>query len=149
MNLKLEKTKLSKFSISNDQDKELYSLEKKFSLFGSTVYIYDENKLQLAELKENIMSKTKYKIYINGSEFDSVSVSQKTPLDKYQLSNKKWTIAGDITYTDYKVLNEKEEEQMTMKCNLVDPNIWDINITTTETTLAIALAMTIFSIAKK
>lgn len=149
MNLKLEKTKLSKYSISNDQGKALYFLEKKHYLFGSTVYIYDENNLQLAELKENVMSKVKYKVYVNGSEIDNISICQKTPLEKYQLINKKWIISGDITYTDYIVKNEKEEVQMTMKCNLVDPDIWDINITTPETTLAIALVMTILSIAKK
>lgn len=149
MVLKLEKQKPAKYTISEESGKIMYICEKKISLLGNKIFIYDENNLQLAEIKEKALSKEKYIIYINGTEFDNVIVCQKTPLEKYQLTNKAWIIEGDITYTDYKVIDEKEQVAMTMKCNLIDTNIWDININTEEKLLASTIIMIILSIAKK
>ena len=149
MNCKLEKVSLNKYVLKDTNDKVLYNYTKNISLLGSNTLVYDENNLQLAEYKSVALSKTKYKIYLNGTEIDSVVLSEKTPLNKYQLSNKKWTIEGDITYTDYKVINEKSEIMLTVKCSMKDTNIWDVVINTDEKTLAATLILLIYSIAKK
>lgn len=149
MNLKLEKTNLTKYSIKDEKDQVIYTCEKKLFSLGDKILIYDENNLQLAEIKETPISKTKYKLYMNGSEIDQVIIQQKTPLESYILSNKKWLIAGDITYTDYKVTTENNDLILTMKCNLVDPDAWDITLNTTDKLLAVITIMTILSIAKK
>ena len=149
MKFKLEKISLNKYVLKNDQEKVVYNYKKNISSFGSKTFIYDENNLQLAELKGIMLSKIKYKIYINGTEFDNIVVTDKTPLEKYQLQNNKWIIEGDITYTDYKVVNEKNEILLTVKCDLVDTDIWDIDINTEEKVLAATLVMLIYTIAKK
>ena len=129
MELKLEKTKRNEYVIKNEKDKILYIIKKELPSVVDKYYIFDENQLQLAEIKQNLFGKTKYKLYMNGTVVDEVIISEKVPLKTYYLNNKKWSIKGDITYTNYIVTNNKEEQILEMNCNLaINPDNWQINI---------------------
>lgn len=145
MDLILTQDGLGKYIIKDNNEKVLYICKHK----GFNYYIYDENNLQLAEVKYNLFSKKKYKLYMNGTLIDEITSDNKTPKG-YTLLNKKWYISSDITYSDFNVKNEKDEIILSMKNDLSDdPKKWNINIAATDTLLAIINVVTILSISKK
>lgn len=150
MNFRLIRDSAGRYSIKDANDKTIYICKQKIFSLDGKYFIYDENNLQLAEIKQALFSKSMYKLYMNDALIDEVIVSEKIPLDKYLLKNKKWTISSDITFTTYEVTDEKKNIILTMECNLaLDPYVWDITINTTEKLLAIITAITILSISKK
>lgn len=145
MDLILIQDGLGKYVIKDQNEKILYMCKHK----GFNYYIFDENQLQLAEVKYNLFSKNKYKLYMNGTLIDEVKSDNKTPKE-YTLINKNWRISSDITYSEFHVTNEKQEVILSMKNDLSDdPNKWDINIMTSDKLFGIINVVTILSIAKK
>ena len=149
MELTLIKKGLTTYEIINKKQQPIYKVVKKLGLFNNTIEIYDEKKNNVAIIKESNFSKIKYKIYQKGLQTDSVSPLKSTSLEQYLLLSHKWKIVGDITYTDYKVMNERNDILISMKCTLVDPDIWNIDITTDNKNFAIITCMIIYFIAKK
>ena len=145
MDLILIQDGVGKYIIKDKNEKVLYICKHK----GFNYYIYDENELQLAEVKYNLFSKKKYKLYMNGTLVDEITSDNKTPKG-YTLLNKNWHISSDITYSDFAVKNEKEEIIVSMKNDLLDdPKKWTINISTSDKLFAIINVITILSISKK
>lgn len=149
MNFVLERVAPSStYTIKDEEGKIIYTCKKTLFSLGDKFIIYDENNIQLAELKQTILSRTKYKLYINGTIVDEVTLFKKTPLNKYQLINKEWYIEGDITYTNYFVLNKKGEKVIEMKYNL-PIDTWNIHLfQTKDKLLSILVILTILSIAQ-
>lgn len=150
MNLKLIRTLPNKYEIVDELGKVVYYCKTSALSLNRNYYIYDENKLQLAEIKCNSLSKIKYKLYIKGLLVDEVIISDKRPSRKYLLTHKNWTITENITFTEYNVEDSKGKTIISMNWNMIDdPYIWNITISSKEELMAIITAITCFSLSKK
>lgn len=149
MNLTLEQNSFSTYNIKDNNGRIIYICKKQLSISKHYI-IFDENNLQLAELKQTPFSRTLYDFYINGSVVDKLELHTKTPLKKYQLKYKKWLIGGDITYTNYTILNDRYDKVLDMKQESPkEPYTWKINLyEENDKLLAILTVLNVIAVAK-
>lgn len=150
MKLKISVTKeqgIELYIVRNETNDRVYVMRERLLFFKKELQLYDAHKKYIAEILVPF-GKKKYTFKENDRVIDEMQKVLSTNRTQYQLSESKWTLDVDITYTDYTISDENNEVIAEVKYNLPD-RAWLVNINKTKNiTLTMLLLLSIVSISQ-
>lgn len=150
MKLKISVTKeqgIELYIVRNETNDRVYVMRERHLFFKKELQLYDAHKKYIAEILVPF-GKKKYTFKENDRVIDEMQKVLNTNRTQYQLSESKWTLDVDITYTDYTISDENNEVIAEVKYNLPD-RAWLVNINKTKNiTLTMLLLLSIVSISQ-
>ena len=150
MKLKISVTKeqgIELYIVRNETNDRVYVMRERLLFFKKELQLYDAHKKYIAEILVPF-GKKKYTFKENDRVIDEMKKVLNTNRTQYQLSESKWTLDVDITYTDYTISDENNEVIAEVKYNLPD-RAWLVNINKTKNiTLTMLLLLSIVSISQ-
>lgn len=150
MKLKISVTKeqgIELYIVRNETNDRVYVMRERLLFFKKELQLYDAHKKYIAEILVPF-GKKKYTFKENDRVIDEMQKVLNTNRTQYQLSESKWTLDVDITYTDYTISDENNEVIAEVKYNLPD-RAWLVNINKTKNiTLTMLLLLSIVSISQ-
>ena len=150
MKLKISVTKeqgIELYIVRNETNDRVYVMRETHPFFKKELQLYDAHKKYIAEILVPF-GKKKYTFKENDRVIDEMKKVLNTNRTQYQLSESKWTLDVDITYTDYTISDENNEVIAEVKYNLPD-RAWLVNINKTKNiTLTMLLLLSIVSISQ-
>lgn len=150
MKLKISVTKeqgIELYIVRNETNDRVYVMRERLLFFKKELQLYDAHKKYIAEILVPF-GKKKYTFKENDRVIDEMQKVLSTNRTQYQLSESKWTLDVDITYTDYTISDENNEVIAEVKYNLPD-RTWLVNINKTKNiTLTMLLLLSIVSISQ-
>lgn len=150
MQLKISVTKergIELYITRDENNDRLYVMRERNLFFKKELQLYDAHKKFLAEVLVPF-NKKKYTFKANDKIIDEMYLISKGIKTQYQLSQSKWILEVDITFTEYTIYDENHENIAEVTFNLPD-RAWLINVNKTkDLTLMMLILLTIVSISQ-
>lgn len=150
MKLKISVTKeqgLELYITRDEKNDRLYVMRERYLFLKKELQLYDAHKKYIAEIIVPF-GKKKYTFKEHENVIDEMHKVSNAGKIQYHLSQNKWILDVDITFTEYTIYDENNEIIAEVKYNLPD-RAWLININKTKNiTLTMLLLLAIVSISQ-
>ena len=95
-----------RFTIKNEAEEDVYTVEGKFISLGKKLHILDTNGEEVAFVKQELLTfMPKFTVLQNGEEVAQIQKKMSFLKPKYVVTGLDWTIEGDVFGHDYTIFS--------------------------------------------